>query len=74
MARETGTGKYEQVVTPRKNLAPVTRGVVHPCEASALAGAVQAAAERLIKPSYAGPKARIHEIALTACAPHLRNG
>jgi phosphotransacetylase len=66
MTRETGTGKYEQLVARCKSLAPVTTAVAHPCEASALAGAAQAAAEGLIKPIYVGPKARIHEIARTA--------
>ena len=66
MTRETGTGKYEQLVARCKSLAPVTTAVAHPCEASALAGAAQAAAERLIKAIYVGPKARINEIARTA--------
>jgi phosphate acetyltransferase len=66
MTRETGTGKYEQLVARCKSLAPVTTAVAHPCEASALAGAAQAAAEGLIKPIYVGPKARIIEIARTA--------
>src|SRR6516164_1447824 len=66
MTRETGTGKYEQLVARCKSLAPVTTAVAHPCEASALAGAAQAAAEQLIKPIYVGPKARINEIARTA--------
>jgi len=63
MAHETGTGKYEQLVARCKSLAPVVTAVAHPCEASALAGAAQAAAEGLIKPIYVGPKARIAEIA-----------
>jgi phosphate acetyltransferase len=63
MARETGTGKYEQLVARCKSLAPVTTAVVHPCEQSALAGAAEAAAEGLITPIYVGPKARIAEIA-----------
>ena len=63
MTRETGTGKYEQLVARCKSLAPVATAVAHPCEASALAGAAQAAAEGLIKPIYVGPKARIAEIA-----------
>jgi phosphotransacetylase len=63
MAHETGTGKYEQLVARCKSLAPVTTAVVHPCEQSALAGAVEAAAEGLITPIYVGPKARIAEVA-----------
>jgi len=63
MAYDTGTGKYEQLVTRCKSLAPVTTAVVHPCEQSALAGAAEAAAKGLITPIYVGPKARIAEIA-----------
>jgi len=63
MAHETGTGKYEQLVARCKGLAPVATAVAHPCEASALAGAAEAAAEGLIKPIYVGPKTRIAEIA-----------
>jgi phosphotransacetylase len=63
MTRETGTGKYEQLIERCKSLSPVPTAVVHPCEQSALAGAAEAAAAGLIKPIYVGPKARILEIA-----------
>ena len=63
MVRETGTGKYEQLIARCKSLAPVTTAVVHPCERSALAGAAEAAAAGLIEPIYVGPKQRIAEIA-----------
>jgi phosphotransacetylase len=63
MIRETGTGKYEQLIARCKSLSPVPTAVVHPCEQSALAGAAEAAAAGLIKPIYVGPKARILEIA-----------
>jgi phosphotransacetylase len=63
MTYETGTGKYEQLVARTHSLAPVPTAVAHPCEASALAGAAEAAAAGLIKPIYVGPKARIAEIA-----------
>jgi phosphotransacetylase len=66
MTRETGTGKYEQLVARCKSLTAVATAVVHPCEKSALAGAAEAAAEGLIKPIYVGPKARIAEIARQA--------
>ena len=49
-----------------KGLAPVPTAVAHPCEASALAGAAEAAAQGLIKPIYVGPKARVQEIARQA--------
>jgi len=63
MTRETGTGKYEQLVARCRGLSPVPTAVAHPCEASALAGAAQAAAAGLIRPIYVGPRARIEEIA-----------
>ena len=66
MSHVTGTGKYEQLVARCKGLAPVPTAIAHPCEASALAGAAEAAAEGLIKPIYVGPKARIAEIAREA--------
>ena len=63
MNRETGTGKYEQLLARCKNLAAVPTAVVHPCEQSALAGAVEAARYGLIAPIYVGPADRIAEIA-----------
>jgi phosphotransacetylase len=44
-------------------LAPVPTAVVHPCEATALAGALEAAAKGLIVPILVGPAARIAEVA-----------
>jgi phosphotransacetylase len=40
--------------------------VAHPCEASALAGALEAHAARLVKPILVGPAARIRDIAAAA--------
>jgi phosphotransacetylase len=59
MDRETGTGKYEQLLARCKYLTPVPTAVVHPCERSALTGAFEAAALGLIKPIYVGPSNRI---------------
>jgi phosphotransacetylase len=66
MTRETGTGKYEQLLERCRPLAPVPTAVVHPCEATALAGALEAAAEGLIVPILVGPAARIAEVAAQA--------
>jgi len=66
MSAQTGTGKYEQLVARCKGLAPVATAVAHPCEASALAGAVQAAAEGFIVPIYVGPRERITKVAKDA--------
>jgi phosphotransacetylase len=63
MSTQTGTGKYEQVLSRCRGLQPVPTAVAHPCEATALAGAIDAAANGLIAPLLVGPAARIQEIA-----------
>src|SRR5262245_18927075 len=63
MIEKTGTGKYEALLARCKDLAPVPTAVVHPCEQSALAGAVDAARLGLIEPIYVGPRDRIVAIA-----------
>jgi phosphate acetyltransferase len=40
----TGTGKYEELLERCRSLEPVPTAVAHPCEASALAGALEAGA------------------------------
>jgi phosphate acetyltransferase len=59
----TGTGKYEQLLERCRTLAAVPTAVAHPCEASALAGAMEAATKGLIRPVLVGPAAKIAEIA-----------
>jgi phosphotransacetylase len=66
MTTITGTGKYESLLERCMALDPVPTAVAHPCEASALAGAVEAGAKRLIAPILVGPAAKIREIALKA--------
>jgi phosphotransacetylase len=44
-------------------LAPVPTAVAHPCETSALAGAIEAAQKGLIAPILVGPAAKIDELA-----------
>lgn len=63
MSPVTGTGKYEQLLERCRALAPVPTAVAHPCEASALAGALEAGAKGLIVPILVGPEARIREVA-----------
>jgi phosphate acetyltransferase len=63
MNRETGTGKYEQLLVRCRSLEPVPTAVAHPCEASALAGAMEAAEKKLIVPVLVGPTAKIQEVA-----------
>ena len=65
----TGTGKYERLLERCLKLEPVPTAVVHPCEATALSGAVEAAQKSLISPILVGPK---DEIARTAKSAGLR--
>jgi phosphotransacetylase len=60
---QTGSGKYERLLEGCRTLTPVPTAVVHPCEATALAGAIEGAALGLITPILVGPAARIREIA-----------
>jgi phosphotransacetylase len=66
MQQATGTGKYERLLTRCESLAPVPTAVAHPCEATALSGALEAAARGLIVPLLVGPAARIAETAASA--------
>ncbi len=59
----TGTGKNEQLLVRCQGREPVPTAVAHPCEASALTGALEAAEKGLIVPILVGPRARIHEVA-----------
>src|SRR5215831_13761571 len=63
---KTGTGKYERLLERCAGLEPVPTAVAHPCEKSALAGALEAAELGLIKPILVGPIARLNEIAVSA--------
>lgn len=63
MTTQTGTGKYETLLARCRGLEPVTTAVAHPCEASALAGAMDAAAQGLITPILVGPATKIQEVA-----------
>ena len=62
----TGTGKYEALLERCKSLEPIPTAVAHPCEASALAGAVEAAKFGLIVPILVGPAAKIGATATSA--------
>jgi phosphate acetyltransferase len=59
----TGTGKYEQLLMRCRGREPVPTAVAHPCEASALAGALEAAENGLIIPILVGPVGRIRQVA-----------
>ena len=66
MSQAIGTGKYERLLERCKALAPVPTAVVHPCEETALAGAVEAAQAGLIAPILVGPRKKIEETAKSA--------
>ena len=61
-----GTGKYEALLERCRGFEPIPTAVAHPCEESALAGALEAADKGLIIPILVGPKARIEETARKA--------
>ena len=67
----SGTGKYENLLKRCASLEPVPTAVAHPCEASALAGALEAGEKKLITPILVGPAQRIQE---TADAAGLKLG
>ncbi len=63
MIQKTGTGKYEHLLNRCKDLEPVPTAVVHPCEVTALAGALEAAELGLILPFLVGPIEKIEKAA-----------
>ena len=63
MTTETGTGKYEQMLERCKSLEAVPTAVAHPCEQTALEGAIEAGRLGLIVPILVGPASRIQAIA-----------
>jgi phosphotransacetylase len=66
VSQQTGTGKYEKLLLKCKSLKPVPTAVAHPCEVSALTGAVEAAEQGLIVPILVGPRAKIEATAKSA--------
>jgi phosphate acetyltransferase len=70
-ATATGSGKYERLLERCLSLEPVPTAVAYPCEASALAGAVEAAEKKLIAPILVGPA---EQIAATAKAAGIDLG
>jgi phosphotransacetylase len=63
MSEQRGSGKYEKLLEKCKALAPIPTAVAHPCEKSALAGAIEAGELGLIVPVLVGPVAKLTEIA-----------
>jgi phosphotransacetylase len=63
MTPTTGTGKYEELLARCRSLQAVPTAVAHPCEETALAGAIEAGEHGLIEPILVGPADKIQEIA-----------
>jgi phosphate acetyltransferase len=66
MSRVTGTGKYELLLERCATLDPVPTAVAHPCEETAFAGAIEAAAKGLIAPILVGPADKLRKLAAQA--------
>ncbi len=66
MKHATGTGKYERLLERCKSQPAVATAVAHPCEESALSGALQAAQLGVIEPILVGPKKEIEQAANSA--------
>jgi len=66
MTHTTGTGKYEALLERCRSLEPLPTAVAHPCEETALAGAMEAGAMGLIVPILVGPAVKIRETAKKA--------
>jgi phosphate acetyltransferase len=64
--RQTGTGKYEQLLERCKTLEPIPTAVAHPCDETSLSGAVEAASKGLIVPILVGPREKIQSVANSA--------
>ena len=63
MQRTPGTGKYELLLERCRSLEAVPTAVAHPCEETALSGAIEAGTKGLIAPILVGPAAKLREIA-----------
>ncbi|MCP3713143.1 phosphate acetyltransferase [Paraburkholderia sp. CNPSo 3274] len=66
--------KYDRLIAICRSLPPLATAVAHPCDRSALEGALQAKELGLIAPVLVGPRGRIEEVAeredldITGCA------
>src|SRR5258705_12804546 len=66
MSQKVERGKYERLLGRCQGLEPIPTAVAHPCEATALSGAVEATQRGLITALLVGPAARIRETATSA--------
>jgi phosphate acetyltransferase len=58
--------RFKALLAMARGLAPVRCGVVHPCDAESLSGALDAASHGLIVPVLIGPPEKIHATAQAA--------
>ncbi|MDM0117791.1 phosphate acetyltransferase [Variovorax sp. J22R133] len=58
--------KYQHLIDVCKSIAPTPTAVAHPCDASSLEGAMEAARLGLIVPILVGPRERILAVAATS--------
>jgi len=66
MTQKHGHWKYERLLEKCRTLEPIPTAVAHPCEDTALSGAVEAAQAKLIQPILVGPQAKIEAVAKAA--------
>ncbi len=64
--RDVPEHRLEGLLERARGLKPMLTGVVHPCSAEALAGAVEAAEAKLIVPVLFGPEKELQKIAAAA--------
>ncbi len=58
--------KYQRLIDKCKSIPPTPTAVAHPCDASSLEGAMEAARLGLIVPTLVGPRARILAVAASS--------
>ncbi|HEY5225413.1 MAG TPA: bifunctional enoyl-CoA hydratase/phosphate acetyltransferase [Methylovirgula sp.] len=63
LQRQLAEHRLERLIERCRGLKPMLTGVVHPCSAEALAGAVDAAEAGLIVPVFFGPEIEIRKVA-----------
>ena len=66
ISREVAEHRLDGLLERCRGLKPMLTGVVHPCSADALAGAIEAAAAELIVPVLFGPEAELRQVAAAA--------
>ena len=55
--------KYDRLIAKAREIPAVATAVVHPCDETSLKGALEAAADGMIVPTFVGPERKIREAA-----------